>query len=610
MASLIPSFGSASARMTGGERRFAQRLGDKLERDCVCWYDVSLGDKTPPPDFIVFHPGHGLLMLEVRDWRLDTILSVEKSSVELINDTGTESVPNPLEQARQCMLLMAQRLECDPQLVWPSGSLKGQPFFPHGYGVVLSAITRRQFESTGLPNILPSHLVICRDEMLEDADSEAFRQRLWNMFPVKFTMKLSPPQIDRVRWHLFPEIRIQPRQGMSEDDAPLPDILGVLDLQQEHLVRSLGDGHRVIHGVAGSGKTLILGYRAEQLARTCRRPILVLCYNRALAARLDEMMQAKGLQGKVDVMSFHGWCVRQLSTYGIAAPPEGSNLDAYFDECVNRVIHAVGRHAIPTGQYDAILVDEGHDFRPEWFRLIVQMVHPDSNSLLVMYDDAQSADGGKEKPPLSFSSVGIEARGRTTVLKVNYRNTVEILSVAMAFAGERLAPVPTEDDLAPTIRPTTAGRHGPQPTLVRLPSVQREADYLATRLHQASESGLAWSDMAVTCRSADIAATLDGVFRMRGIPVQRQGGKKRTFVSQDSVKLITMTSSKGLEFPLVCIPCFGAMPANAGDEQDEANLLYVAMTRATNELIMTYSKPSPLVGQLLLVGKLLKAMAA
>ena len=39
-----------------------------------------------------------------------------------------------------------------------------------------------------------------------------------------------------------------------------------MDLQQEQLARSLGDGHRVIHGVAGSGKTLILGYRAEQLA--------------------------------------------------------------------------------------------------------------------------------------------------------------------------------------------------------------------------------------------------------------------------------------------------------------------------------------------------------
>jgi superfamily I DNA and RNA helicase len=40
-----------------------------------------------------------------------------------------------------------------------------------------------------------------------------------------------------------------------------------MDLQQEHLARSLGDGHRVIHGVAGSGKTMILAYRCQHLAQ-------------------------------------------------------------------------------------------------------------------------------------------------------------------------------------------------------------------------------------------------------------------------------------------------------------------------------------------------------
>lgn len=53
------------------------------------------------------------------------------------------------------------------------------------------------------------------------------------------------------------------------------------------LARSLGDGHRVIHGVAGSGKTMILGYRAEYLARASTptsKPVLVLCFNEPLRA--------------------------------------------------------------------------------------------------------------------------------------------------------------------------------------------------------------------------------------------------------------------------------------------------------------------------------------
>jgi hypothetical protein len=55
MATLIPAIDSCLSRMTGGERRFAQRLKAKLEDDCLCWYDVSIGEKTRHPDFVVFH---------------------------------------------------------------------------------------------------------------------------------------------------------------------------------------------------------------------------------------------------------------------------------------------------------------------------------------------------------------------------------------------------------------------------------------------------------------------------------------------------------------------------------------------------------------------------
>jgi hypothetical protein len=89
---------------------------------------------------------------------------------------------------------------------------------------------------------------------------------------------------------------------MRQDEEELPDIMRVMDLQQEQLARSLGDGHRVIHGVAGSGKTMILGYRAEHLAQTQgpgSKPILVLCYNEPLGVKLAASMEAKGLADRV-----------------------------------------------------------------------------------------------------------------------------------------------------------------------------------------------------------------------------------------------------------------------------------------------------------------------
>jgi len=598
MATLIPAIGACASRMTPGERRLAARLEDKLEDDYLCWYDVSIGDRTQHPDFVVFHPHRGLLVLEVKDWRPDTIRSIDKQSVAILADGGIKQVQNPLEQARQYMFAVTNKLERDPQLVWPSGSLKGKPFFPYGHGVVLTNISRKQFDKAELGEVMPAHLVICQDEMTEGADAEAFQQRLWQMFPIKFKMKLSLPQIDRIRWHIFPEVRIPAQPGAFEEPGQLavelPDVLRVMDLQQEQLARSLGEGHRVIHGVAGSGKTLILGYRAEHLARSCARPILVLCYNKTLATKLASVMETKGLQDKVHVATFHAWCVRQLDAYHAGKPVNDGDTNAFFEACVERVIRSVDGGVIPSAQYDAVLIDEGHDFKPEWFKLVVQMVHPDSNSLLVLYDDAQSIYGGdRKRARFSFSSVGIQAKGRTTILKLNYRNTAEILAVARAFADKLLAPSDAEEDQAPTVLPMSAGRRGPKPLFITLPTLKDEAAFLAERLVEANRLGMPWNEMAVVYRRYGIGKLVVDALARKGVPFQWQQDRRQSFTpGHDSVKLITMHSSKGLEFPLVCIPGIGAASKDEQDPADEARLLYVAMTRATHELVMTHSESS------------------
>ena len=89
-----------------------------------------------------------------------------------------------------------------------SGQYQGRLAFPYGYGLVLSHITRNQFDCSGLGDVLSAHQVICSDEMTKSADVEEFQKRLWDMFNVGFSCQLTLPQIDRVRWHIFPEVRI------------------------------------------------------------------------------------------------------------------------------------------------------------------------------------------------------------------------------------------------------------------------------------------------------------------------------------------------------------------------------------------------------------------
>ena len=52
----------------------------------------------------------------------------------------------------------------------------------------------------------------------------------------------------------------------------------------------------------------------------------------------------------------------------------------------------------PGGQYDAVLIDEAHDFEPEWLSLAVKMVNPNTKAFLIAYDDMQAIYKGMGRP--------------------------------------------------------------------------------------------------------------------------------------------------------------------------------------------------------------------
>ena len=578
--------------MTNGEKRLAERLEQKLEDDYLLWYDVPVGPKQSHPDFVILHPRRGLLILETKDWKLETIKSATRQAWEIIPDGHVKVVINPLAQARHCAIQVVNALERDEQLVQPSGPHQGKLAFPWGHGVVFTRITRKQFEAAGLGEAIEPHYVICSDEMTESTDPEQFQQRLWNMFPHAFGNVMSLPQLDRVRWIMFPEVRVQVQGALFDDSdeaAEMPSVMRVMDIQQEQLARSLGDGHRVIHGVAGSGKTMLLGYRAEHLAKahtSTSKPILMLCYNEPLAKQLARVMAAKGIADRVHAVHFHKWCRDQLVAFGQTLPDPRMPVGAKMADMVQRVIHGVDRQQIPSGQYQAVLIDEGHDFAPEWLRLITQMVDPATNSLLVLYDDAQSIYERSRSKQFSFKSVGIQAQGRTTILKINYRNTRQILQTASLVAADLLTAEDKDEDGIPMLKPVSCGRDGEAPLIIRLPSLRAEATRVAELLGAAHQEGHAWGDMAIICRHYSEMDECAGVLRQRGLPHQVRKGAGSFDPAADTIKVLTMHASKGLEFPVVALVGAGNMPAKGEDEREEAKLFYVGATRATHRLII------------------------
>ena len=150
-----------------------------------------------------------------------------------------------------------------------------------------------------------------------------------------------------------------------------------------------------------------------------------------------------------------GWCLAAPASALTTSP------DDAFPDVAEAYVVQVGER-IPWGRrvatplppasltklMTALLVDEAHDFEESWLRLCTQLVDPLTRSLLVMYDDAQSIYQKKRRSRFTFAGVGIEAQGRRTqVLKLNYRNTREVLNLAVRCADALLR---SEDETSDT----------------------------------------------------------------------------------------------------------------------------------------------------------------
>lgn len=591
-------------RCNAGERRVLYQLRRCLGDDHLVWHNVPIGPRAREPDFVVLSPRQGVLLLEVKDWKRSTLVGATRDRVELSTPRGPVTEANPLRQARDYAMELAHHMQADALLVHGEGPFKGKLIFPYGWGVVFAGLRAADVEAD-FRELFPEHQCLLRDDLEESLEPGDFAARLWGMFTVSYPHTLSLPQRDRIRWHLFPELRVstQAALDLSGEGPPLlPDLLQVMDLQQEQVARTLGEGHRVIHGAAGSGKTMILIYRAQHLAAAARadRPVLVLCFNRSLADRIAAQLRERGVDERVQVRTFHGWCKDVVDSYQLDVPwvPDKQ---AQLQQMVGIVERSLETGFVPGGQYCALLVDEAHDFEDAWLRMAVRLVDPATNSLLVLYDDAQSIYQ-KRRRRFTMASVGIQAQGRTSILKLNYRNTAEVLSLAVQFAQNLLQGGREELDEQggiPLVQPASAGRRGAVPLLVDAASPREEAQWVADRVSDRVASGLAASDIAILARTKALLQPLEQALARRKVPLQSMASQSiRSFDwSAPSVKLLTLHSAKGLEFPVVHIAGLQAMPLKDETLDDAARLLYVGMTRATQELTLSCNGPSLIVGR-------------
>jgi len=114
---------------------------------------------------------------------------------------------------------------------------------------------------------------------------------------------------------------------------------------------------------------------------------------------------------------------------------------------------------------------------------------------------------------------------------------------------------------------------------------------------QAHEEGLPWQDMAVLLRARSQMPAVEQALRRAQVPMQSMNEQafRRFDWQQPSAKLLTLHSAKGLEFPWVCVAALQSLPMGNETLDDALRLLYVGMTRATQQLLLSASGDSLVV---------------
>jgi hypothetical protein len=252
----------------------------------------------------------------------------------------------------------------------------------------------------------------------------------------------------------------------------------------------------------------------------------------------------------------------------------------------------------------AVVIDEAQDLTEVGIRLAYALAGGDKRDGLFLVGDGQQSvyPGG-----YSLAQVGIDVVGRSTVLRVNYRNTRQILEAAWRVTGDQ----PFDDldeDLADARREVVVTRDGPEPRFEAFSDVSEHDTALVAAIDDAATTpGVGPGDLAVLVPTNRLVGDYERAIRGLGydtVKLQQYDG-----TPTDRVKVGTFQRAKGLEFKWVFLPRLE--PSTLGEQrrfnEDDAayseridllrRQLFVAMTRARDQLWGGWvGEPSVLLG--------------
>lgn len=368
---------------------------------------------------------------------------------------------------------------------------------------------------------------------------------------------------------------------------------------QARLVRrQLSDlGPRVVRGVAGSGKTIVLArWAALELARYPDRTATIVYGNLALRPHLHNLLgqawrvsdgpaQQEPPWDRIDLRYAPDLLRALHSRTGKPAPQDRYDLSALASDLLAAKLPPC---------FDLLYIDEAQDLGHEALHALSMLVRPDPSEpshrpVRFFYDNAQNVYG--QTTP-RWSEFGLDMRGRSTVLRESFRSTRPAMELALDVV-DALEPLQAKPDFAELIAPRTGPpvlvwtergwradfcvAQGQVPEVALHDSRADELAALVARVRRWLEGGVVPADIRVlapTHRRCEAAARalLDA-----GLRAEFQRSKSLDHRAP-LVVVTTPQSFKGYQAELVAVVGLDGFVNRAGELLTPA--LYVALTRA------------------------------
>lgn len=421
--------------------------------------------KRRPPDLVLGHPDVGVLIFEAKGHQLDEIQNIEAGYLHILYENQLRPI-NVIRQSEEQLYLIQDAITRLLPNRWSSPLINAVIAFPN--------IALRAWQARGYHEHHPMDSLLFSEQIDEPAQLRAMLDGL-----VRDTLQLSKKEQPITEEHWLPiakafgnsdvinppaEIRLDVDErclGAYVDEVQSTE--KYLSEEQKELIQlRIGGFPRVIRGVAGSGKTVVLAALAARYLHS-RYPedtprMAVTCFNRTLVPFLQNRIEAawQGYGYLVEmplvqerIVHFNGllWklaeesrgAIKPILIRTVSCPIKRAQL--YCNQLKELETNNPARyHALC---FDAIFVDEAQDFAPEEFALLLALLrpHPETGekNLILCYDDAQNLYG-RQRPVWRNIGINVAIGDRSRVMRYCFRNSRQTVELAFNVLTGTQAP--------------------------------------------------------------------------------------------------------------------------------------------------------------------------